>query len=388
MELLRLLAQRHELHFLGFSYLESESELSVAFDELGQVCQSVNSVQLRVTKSSVWRAKFKFLTRFVPVDAVLFESDEMSRSLRDSIARVRPDVVLIQFPQMAQYVSVCTDVATVMDVQDAFSVSGFRKFRSQTTPLKKIAMLANWVSWLFYESRYYPIFDVVAAITEQDRIGLEIYTPGIGADVIKAAVSIPETSSVPREPGTIGFIGSFAHYPNVEGLRYFIKQVLPQVLAQRPNTRLRVAGGNPPQELLELAGVNVEFLGFVPDANVFMQSQAIVVVPLLSGGGIKIKTLHAMACACPLVTTSIGAEEIGLVNGEHAIVGDTSAQFADGVLALLNQPTSAAQLGEKARALVAQSFSQDAKAITAEKLLNVAHEKSLRRKASEKIRPE
>lgn len=371
-EQLRMLAPHHEIHFLSFVTNESEEELRVARAELEGLCRAVHTVKLDISKGAVLRAKLNFLLRLAPIDASLFVSLEMQRQLQALIASERPDVVFAQFPQMAQYVAFCGDTATAMDVQDAFSISGFRKFRSQTSLPKKLSMFFNWISWLLYEARYYPAFDAVAAVTDQDRIGLEIFSPGLGADVIKAAISLEEAAPADVVANTIGFIGSFSHYPNVEGVRYFIQQVLPAIVARRPGARLLVAGGNPPRQLLDLAGKHVEFLGFVPDANAFMRSNAVMVVPLLSGGGVKIKTLHAMACACPMVTSSIGAEEIGVVDGEHALIADTAAEFASRVLSLLEDPVRATRLGTNARSWVSQHFSWGAKAAAAERVLQHA----------------
>lgn len=383
-EQLRMLAPNHELHFLGFVTTESQDEVRVARTELESLCKAVHTVQLDLSKTAVLRAKLKFLTRLVPVDAELFASEEMQRQLQAQIANVRPDVVFAQFPQMAQYVTFCGSTATAMDVQDAFSVSGFRKFRSQTALTKKLGMFFNWISWLLYECRYYPMFDAVAAVTDQDRIGLEIFSPGLGADVIKAAITLEERAPIVVEKNTIGFIGSFSHYPNVEGIRYFIERVMPLILSRRPDAQLLIAGGNPPPQVLTLAGPNVKFLGFVPDANIFMRSNSVMVVPLLSGGGVKIKTLHAMACGCPLVTSSIGAEEIGLVDGEHGLIADTAALFADRVCSLLENPDRSRQLGSNARAWVSEHFSWDAKAAAAERVLQQAINQRLERNLTKK----
>jgi glycosyltransferase involved in cell wall biosynthesis len=375
-EQLQMLAQHHEIHFLAFVTRESEDELRLARAELDTLCQSITTVKLDISKMAVLRAKLKFLLRLTPVDAELFVSTAMQRQLQSQLASLRPDVVFVQFPQMAQYVDFCGEAASVIDVQDAFSISGFRKFRSQTAPLKKIGLFFNWISWLLYEMRHYKAFDAVAAVTDQDRVGLEIFSPGLGADVIKAAIAVDaELAPVAPVADTIGFIGSFSHYPNVEGVRYFIEQVLPAILARRPTARFLVAGGNAPAHLLALASAHVEFLGFVPDSNEFMRANAVVVVPLLSGGGVKIKTLHAMACACPMVSSSIGVEETGVVDGEHALVADTPQLFAAQVLALLDDPQRARQLGQGARTLAGERFSWKAKAASMERVLNHAVQK-------------
>ena len=387
MQQLLMLARRHEIHFLSFVSNESEQDLRLAHEELGGVCASVHTVPMALGKLDVLRAKLRFVTGLTPVDADLFDSPAMARQLSALLASIQPDLVMPQFPQMAQYLPQCGDAATAFDVQDAFSVSGYRKFRAQRGVAGRLKMFFNWLSWLSYEARYYPRADVVFTLTDQDRVALEVFSPGLGAEVVPAAVALEPLAQVAVAADTIGFIGSFSHTPNVEGIRYFIDDVLPLIVARRPAARLIVAGGNPPQQLLALSGAHVEFVGFVPDANVFMRSTAVVVVPLLSGGGIKIKTLHAMACACPLVSTSIGVEEIGVVDDVHGLVANTPQRFADQVLALLDDPQRGARLGAAARELIIGRFSEDAKAAALERIVELARvRRQARRRREQRIR--
>jgi glycosyltransferase involved in cell wall biosynthesis len=138
-------------------------------------------------------------------------------------------------------------------------------------------------------------------------------------------------------------------------------QVFPLVQKQVPGVVFEVAGKGVPPQLLAGANRSIRFLGVVPDAFEFVRTSAVVVVPLLSGGGIKIKTLEAMASGCPIVTTSIGAEETGAQHGQHMMIADNAEAFAAHVITLLRDKVLCAALGAEARALVAAKFSWPAK---------------------------
>lgn len=370
---LKLLAQQHEVHFLSFVVRESDEEVRIAEADLAQLCASVQTLRLDLGQRALWRARRAFLSRLVPVDAGLFDEPAMQVLLQQKLATVRPDVVMLQFPQMAQYAGHCGQAATALDVQDSFSISAFRRFRAAPFSLGKLRLFVNWIAWLFYEMRHYARVDAVFTLTEQDRAGLEIFSPGLGADLVPSAVNVPDEAllgapvHVAGAPA-IGFIGSFSHYPNAEAAQYFITQVWPAIVQQHPGARLRIAGANVPPALLALAGPQIDFLGFVPDANIFMRSNDVMVVPLLSGGGIKVKTLEAMACACPMVSTSIGTEQTGALHEQHVLIADTAPAFADAVLALLADPARGRVLGERARALVGASFSWQAKVASLERV--------------------
>lgn len=362
------LAQKHEVHFLAFAQ-EGAPELGTALPHLKSICASVTTVHQPLDRLTILRAKLAQLA-LKPVGASICDVAGMHAALQQLKQSIRPDAVLVQFPQMAQYVQDATDLPTLMDVQDAYSVSSFRQFKSTRGWLKRGQAFLNWLGWLRYEARWYPQFTAVAAITEQDRLGLEVFSPGLGAVTSPAAVALPAQRWAPVGRKSIAFIGSFTHLPNVAALRFFIDSVLPCVVQAHPEVVFEVAGKGVPADLQARADSHLTFAGVVPDAYAFVRSAAVVVVPVLSGGGIKIKTLEAMATACPIVATSIGAEETGAVSGEHMLIADSPATFAAHINTLLADPAQSQRLGSNARALIESRFSWEAKWASLNTLLN------------------
>ena len=364
------LAAQHEIHFVAFAQKDS-AELAAALPHLQRVCASVTTVHQPLDKLTILRAKLAQLW-LAPVGASICDVPAMRMALQQTLERTQADAALVQFPQMAQYVATCGGVPTLMDVQDAYSVSAYRQYKAAGSSVKRLLGFLNWLGWLRYESRWYAKFSAVAALTEQDRLGLEVFSPGLAAATSPAAVAIPEQAWAPVSTQKIAFIGSFTHQPNVAALFFFIEQVLPLVLQAYPDAVFEVAGKGVPPAALALGNRNIQFVGMVPDAYDFVRSAAVVVVPLLSGGGIKIKTLEAMACGCPMVTTSIGAEETGASDGEQMLIADAPKHFAQHVIALLGSPSLGLQLGANARTLAQQHFSWPAKWASLSRLLEHA----------------
>jgi glycosyltransferase involved in cell wall biosynthesis len=311
-----------------------------------------------------WKTLFlrcKSLVTAMPLEALFYRDKAMENAIRSAMTRFRPDVVILQFPQMAQYVETLMGIPCVMDVQDAFSVSFFRAFASQVGFIRKVNGFLNWLFWIRYERRYYPRFAMVLTLTEQDLNGLRIFSP----DIVGASIGVPVSicslpENVARDPFRVVFIGSFGHRPNIQGVRFFIEEVLPLVRHRVPEVKFVVAGKAPPPELMRLASDHVQFVGFVPDAATFLTESAVVVIPLLSGGGIKIKTLEALATGAPVVSTSIGVEGTGAVNEEHLLVRDKVSGFADAVVDLIMDPVRASKLGEAGKSLMRQCFLPEA----------------------------
>ncbi len=372
---LKCLSEKNEIHFISFAKAEGEENIELV-SELTSTCQSVTKVSLEVNKYKIILAQLSQTFKLEPFDATIYKSKTMMSALTKLIASVKPDAVLIQFPHMAQYVSACENLPTIMDVQDAFSVSAYRRFLSRDRWLKKALDFISWLSWVHYESFWYRKFSVTTTLTNQDSMALEIFSPGMNAITSKAAVDLP--NNVWHGQGTmkIAYIGSFSHRPNVEAVLWFANKILPIILKAIPQAIFIIAGRNAPEEIRILESNSIQYVGAVPDAYEFVSSANVAVIPLMSGGGIKIKTLEAMACGCPVVATSIGAEETGAVPGIHIQVADTINKFASAVIDLLINQDLGIKLGSNARQLAQDNFSWDAKDISLNSLIQIAVERN------------
>ena len=367
---LEVMALEHEIGVLCFHTVGSDK---AAASHLLQRVNYYDEVPLQLGWKKILGARLTSFLTAVPIDIPLHRSKEMERHIQTALSKFCPDVVIIQFPQMAQYVETITNVPCVMDVQDAFSVSSFRTFISQRSFIKRAERFLTWLFWIRYERKYYPRFRMILTLTEQDLNGLKIFSPNLtGASVGVPVNLITPQTDIARVPHQISFIGSFGHPPNVQAVRYFVESVLPLIHQKISDVKFVVAGKNPPPEIAQLASEHVDFVGFVPNLAEFFASSAVVVIPLLSGGGIKIKTLDALAAGAPIVSTSIGAEGIGAINEQHLLVRDSAASFADAVIQLLNNPTSAARLGEVGQSLIQQRYAPTAWGKNVNTLLSTA----------------
>ncbi len=162
---------------------------------------------------------------------------------------------------------------------------------------------------------------------------------------------------VPRDPRRLLFLGSMNYGPNVDGVRAFVRDALPAVHAAFPDALLEIVGGDPSPEVRALAGERVLVTGRVPDVRPYLERAAMLVVPLRVGGGTRLKIVEAAAMGTPVVSTRIGAEGLGLVDGRHVLLSDTPAALAHAVVTLLREPGRARSLAAAASALVRERFS-------------------------------
>lgn len=283
----------------------------------------------------------------------------MMEEIRRAIERHQPDVVHFCFPQMAHYVDACQGVPAVMDTLDVALVGVLRRAMNARHVWAKAYYLMQRRFWARYESRWFPRFGKVLTVTRQDAAALKTILPDLDIYAEAIAVDVPRPlAALPGPARRIGFLASFGHQPNVDAALFFTEVVFPLVRQRLADAEFVVAGRNPPEALRNQGANGVSCVGFVDDVPTFYGGVDVVVAPIRFGGGIKIKVLEAMACGRPVVTTSIGAEGIGEADEEALVVVDDPAEFAEAVVALLEDGERRSVLGERARRLIEQRFSR------------------------------
>lgn len=176
-----------------------------------------------------------------------------------------------------------------------------------------------------FEKEYLWCFDGVAAITEEDIVRLKELGCPEPIALIPAAVEMssfqPDPAIEPRLR-SVFMIGSLNWLPNLEGLDWLLREVWPAVHAELPDLELHVAGTGTPPHLLAPRTDNVFIHGFVGSAAAFMRQYDLMLVPLLSGGGMRIKIIEGMALGKAILSTGLGAEGIAVRDGHDVVLRD------------------------------------------------------------------
>jgi glycosyltransferase involved in cell wall biosynthesis len=154
------------------------------------------------------------------------------------------------------------------------------------------------------------------------------------------------------------FTGTLAYPPNAEALLWLLGELWPRVVAEVPGARLLVVGRDAPEEARRLAGADdtVTLAGWVPDMQPWFDRASVVLVPMRSGGGTRLKVLDGLAGGRAMVTTAAGAEGIDLRDGEHALVADGADAFTAATVRLLRDADLRARLGAAARRLAEEHY--------------------------------
>ncbi|MBE7178372.1 MAG: glycosyltransferase family 4 protein [Mucilaginibacter polytrichastri] len=153
-----------------------------------------------------------------------------------------------------------------------------------------------------------------------------------------------------EHPG-IFHLGSMDWLPNLEALEWFLQNIWPTVTARFPDVKFYIAGRGIPERFTGM-GKNVVIVSNVPDAVEFMNSKSIMVVPLLSGSGMRVKILEGLALAKCIVSTTLGAEGIEVTDNNNILLADTPESFADALMRCIADKDLCTRLGNEGRKLI------------------------------------
>lgn len=204
--------------------------------------------------------------------------------------------------------------------------------------------------------------DAVLACSDIDEQDLRGLASVRRLQVVPNGVELDEnrSSAAATDPDRLVFVGQMGWFPNRDGVEWFLREVFPRILAQRPQVRFELVGKADGFEVPESVAANVTLAGFVDDLRPHVHAATVYVVPLRAGSGTRLKVLEAMALGKAIVTTSVGSEGIALRHRESALFADDAESFAQAIIALLDSREQVARLGAAARCLAEAEYGWDA----------------------------
>ncbi len=162
--------------------------------------------------------------------------------------------------------------------------------------------------------------------------------------------------SVKLQESTLFYFASMDWLPNQEAVDWFLKTCWPIVISKNETVKLVIAGRNMPDRYKQLKSERIEVIENVLNPVDFYSSYQILIVPLLSGSGVRIKIIEGMSYGKPIISTSVGAEGIGATDGEHLLIADSPSDFAETIIRLVNDASKQKQLSSNAFSFAQKHF--------------------------------
>jgi glycosyltransferase involved in cell wall biosynthesis len=287
---------------------------------------------------------------------------ETARRLLDD-PDTRPDVILIEHDWAARWLRGLVDpqvhgrIPAVSGLENLTWIMHGLQAKAATRRAMKLHHALEARRFARFARRELPRFDLLLTMSDEDRERLLQFLPGASAAVVPNGVDIGDVEPTPLPAAPVAlFSGTFGYGPNAEGLEWLLRHVWPRVTERVPEARLLVVGRGVPDRLAALAGPEVQITGWVDQMQPWFDQARLVLVPIRSGGGTRLKVLDALASGRPIVSTPIGADGIRLRHGEHALIADDPDAFAAATVRLLQDAPLSSQLGHAGRELAESTY--------------------------------
>ena len=245
----------------------------------------------------------------------------------------------------------------VFDLDDIEHVIAARSARQEQTLRNKVFALMTVPTLLAEERRGVAKAERTLVCSQIDATRMRKLLRTQKIDVIPNALHLPARVTPIVANKQMLMVGAYGYDPNADAAEFFIREVLPLVRRRVPEAELHLVGASP-QSIPSFARKpqGVRFLGYADDLPAAYAGSRIVVCPIRYGGGTRVKLVEAAGWGKPIVSTTIGAEGLGMVHGNDALIADSATSFADACISLLTDDELCKALARGARSLAEQSF--------------------------------
>jgi glycosyltransferase involved in cell wall biosynthesis len=362
-QVLEALAARHEIVYCSFVRDEREAWNA---EQLQGLCERVVTVPLRRS----WSNNVRFFIESLLVgEAFLLRRDEqaaMHTCVRALLGGERIDAIHVDQVNMMRFVPADWPGGVILDAHNAVWLVCERLRQGEGNLLKRW-FLAREVRLLCQaEGEACRRAAGVLVVSEQDKRALcEVAGGSVPVSVVPIALDVGRYDELweqrkqgGMEPGHVLTIGTMYWPPNSEGVQWWLREGYVTLQRMYAGAIYSIVGARPPRKLRALARrfAGVEVLGYVADIAPLWRRATLLAVPLLAGGGVRVKILEAMAMGVPVVTTTVGCEGLSVRHGEHLLIADTAQEFSKACFAILRDPQLARRLAENARQLMIEHY--------------------------------
>jgi polysaccharide biosynthesis protein PslH len=355
--------QGHQVTLLGMNTSKHYCDMENLPDSITSHIK-MESVDVN-TDLSFWDAIKNLLFSRLPYNATRFISKNFSNKLIEILQNQKFDVIQLEGLYMAYYIDVIRKHSDALIALRAHNIE--HEIWDRTSKQEKSLLRKGYFKLLTRRIKRFKLnklnkYDLLVPITNRDA---EIFhnlgntrpfcTTPAGFDTGRTQ---PHRHLI--EFPSVFFIGTLDWFPNQEGIIWFLEKVWDKVLQTNPNLQLHIAGRNAPDWIRKIFNKpNVIYLGEIEDAYQFMNCYAIMIVPLFSGSGMRVKIIEGMAMGKTIITTGLGAEGIDITSGVNILIENDAEGFAKRINDLISNRKYFDQIGSNAACFVRDYFDNE-----------------------------
>jgi glycosyltransferase involved in cell wall biosynthesis len=350
------IATRHEV---AIAYVP-DSSASEPDETVAEACALVEALPTpQVHGPRRWLRRLAVdaaLIRGVPIWASELRTKEVAARLSALTAAWRPDVIQFEFLPTTVFFEALRefDAPRVLVDHDA-GLRPAHDFGHLPSLIRNVLHDLDERAWRHLDDQSATRVDATVVFTERDRLALNRSHPR-PTECIPLVLPARKLALDPlgHRPQTILFVGYFGHEPNADAAGWLALEIFPRIRESHRDAQLVLVGGAPPAEVRGLEPQGVATPGAVADVSEYLDEAAVVVAPIRTGGGVRVKVLEALGAGKAVVATSLAAEGIDAPPGEAIVLADSTQDFAAAVAALLDDEER-----RKSVALAAYTWARD-----------------------------
>lgn len=298
----------------------------------------------------------------LPYTATRFINEDFSSLLKQILSEKTFDVVQLEGLYMCAYIPLIRQYSKAKIAYRAHNVEYeiWKRLALETKNVFKRVYLKNLATRVErFEKNMLNTYDCIVPITKRDAETYDSIGNTQPSFVAQTGIFIQDLPQVHIGISSVSLfhIGALDWSPNQQGLLWFLDNCWKQIQQQMPNLQLYIAGRNAPQWFVEKLNIpGVIYVGEVENAYEFMAQHAIMIVPLLAGGGMRIKILEGLAYGKVIVSTSIGVEGIAAENGTDICIANSPQEFIDSILNVASSKEQQQTISQNAMNFVRNAF--------------------------------
>jgi glycosyltransferase involved in cell wall biosynthesis len=303
---------------------------------------------------------------------------EVMTGLQHLVEMFDPDVAWLDYLFIGQYIPwfARKDIPVIYGTHNAQSKLTRQHARTEKSKGRRFVLSIMTILQSFHEKFFFRKARYVVCVSEND---LEFHAAFVSRQSLAVVPNFVDINGYDRvipykgEHPYICFVGSIDNFQNAEGIKYFLRHVWDTV-KRSANVKLLIVGhgANQDREILKLkhSDGDIVLLEDVDSVAPFLKGSLVSIVPLLHGSGTRLKIIESMACKTPVVSTSIGAEGIEAIHGKDIIIANSSNEFAQGIIQLINNDHLRRLISENAYEYAMRKFGFDTVRLSVQKILS------------------
>jgi len=346
--------------------IATEKHPVVPSEEFAQYQKSTRFESVFInTKVTILKA-ITSLARGTSLQADRFVSKEMIQKLETVLSQEKFDVVILESVFVGNYIETIkkhSQARIFLRLHNVEYLIWKRLSKQTKNPLKKAVYCCLSTSLKRFEFSLFKKIDGYLPITEVDHSFFKAKFPNISSKVIPFGVNLSDyhyyDHKINEKSISLFHLGSMNWQPNIEGMNWFLTHVWKKIAEKYPQLSLVLAGKGNKAIFSNKNYKNVQIFDFVEDAQQFINAHDIMIVPLLSGSGMRIKILEGLALGKPIITTTLGAEGIDITAQENIFIADTPEEMVQIIDYCTKNVQKCEEIGKNARKLVENKYTRE-----------------------------